>query len=142
MRFFFKRTAVWVVYLVLTVLFFSIPIILRDHNEVSSDSPAAVGFINQDKIFFDFADGSAERETSADSVSIRIVAVTDSSQKAVYLYVNGEKQDMAVVSDSMGIEFPRVYLKDGDNDITAVLLSAEGDTLALRKKRIVSLKKL
>ena len=142
MKFFIKKAVGWVAYAVLTVLFFSLPIILRNSDGVNSDSPSAVGVVNQAGIIFEFVGGPAGHEITGDSALIKMVVVTDSSKKTASLYVNGEERDMIVVSDSMVIEFRRVYLKDGDNEIAAVLLSTGGDTLALRKTRIVSLKKL
>lgn len=142
MKFLLKRIIGWTVYLTVTILFFSIPIILRNDNSTDPLSTSGQYSAREVGLFLEFAGGSGERKVEGDSTAVRMIAETDTSRKIVYLYVNGDKQDMAFVSDSMGIEFPRVYLKEGKNEIIAVLRSVSGDTLAVRKLSIVSLKKL
>lgn len=142
MKFFAKKVIGWTVYLAITILFFSLPIILRNHDSAGPMSNSSQYFAREGGLFFEFAGGPGELRVEGDSTAIGMIAETDSSQKIVYLYVNGDKQDMAFVSDSMRVEFPRVYLKEGKNEIVAVLRSVAGDTLALRTLRVVSLKKL
>ena len=67
--------------------------------------------------------------------------ITDSSVKYVFLYVNGEKLDMAVISDTARVEFKRVHLKAGVNEIAVVLQDRNGVVLAVRKATIFSAKK-
>ncbi len=142
MKYFLKKVIVWTLYLALTILFFSLPVILRNHDQADFLSDSRYNYTQDGRLYFEFADLPAERRIEGDSTSLRMVAVTDTSRKAVYLFVNGEKQGASFVSDSMRIEFPHVYLKNGENEIVAVLSSEAGDTLALRKLRIVSVKKL
>lgn len=146
MKYFIKKTIKWLLFLVLTALFFSLPVILQNHDaeKDSRDSVPAVAPSGGQKgvLLFEFVPPSVERTVVGGFTGLRMVTMTDSSKKAVYLYVNGEKQDMAVVSDSMGIEFRSVHLSEGENEITAILRAAGGEVLALRKMRIFSQKKL
>lgn len=146
MKYFIKKTVKWFLFLALTVLFFSLPIILHDYDaeKVGQDSITAVAPSGGKSgvVLFEFVPPVAERIVSGNSTGLAMIIKTDSSEKAVYLYVNGEKQDMAVISDSMGIEFQSIYLKDGANEITAILRAAGGEVLAVRKMRIFSQKKL
>lgn len=142
MQYFIRKSLKWLAYVVLTVLFFSLPVILRDESPEKTMPVSQSAGTETGGLLFEFLSSSAGRSVTGDSTGLRMIVKTDTSEKTVYLYVNGEKQDMIVVSDSMEIEFPRVYLRNGENEITAVLRSLHGDTLAVREMRIVSQKKL
>ncbi len=147
MKYFLKKALQWTVYLAVTVLFFSLPVIIEDcgnagksdRGQMVVDSVAA---IVAGGIFFEFDSASVNREVAGDSTSVRLITNTDSSRKLVLLYVNGVKQDMAVVSDSLPAVFTRVYLSPGENEITAVLSGADGRALSIRKARIFSSKRM
>lgn len=146
MGYFIRKTVQWFLFLALTVAFFSLPIILQNYDaqKIGHDSITAVGPSGEVSgvTLFEFAPQVADEIVSGDSTVLAMVTKTDSSDKAVYLYVNGERQDMAVISDSMGIEFRSILLKEGENEITAILRAAGGEVLAVRKMRIFSQKKL
>lgn len=142
MQYFVRKSSEWLAYVMLTTLFFSLPILLRS---TGSENAIRTGGERQGQVetlLFEFLPASAERSVEGDSTGLKMIARTDTSDKTVYLYVNGEKQDMAVVSGSTEVEFPRVYLNEGENEIIAVLRSLRGDTVAVRRMRIVSQKKL
>ena len=146
MRYFIKKTIKWLLFLILTAVFFSLPVILENY-DAEKDSRYIVTAVappggEAGVSLFEFVPPSVERKTAGDFADVRMVTRTDSLEKAVYLYVNGERQDMAVVSDSMGIEFRNIHLKEGYNEITAILRAAGGEVLAIRKMRIFSQKKL
>jgi hypothetical protein len=147
MKYFIKKSLKWLAFLVLTLLFFSLPVIIekRDRGddlqkeELLSD---LTGGLSAAEFHFEFDPATVMSEVAGDSTSIRMITRTDTARKTIYLYVNGEKQDMIVVSDSMTAVFPRVYLKPGQNEILAVLSDVNGKSRATRKTRIFSQKKM
>lgn len=145
MKYLLKKTFKWIVYLAVTVIFFSMPVLIERRGDVKdlsrmADLVESESFQTTGGFFFDFA--SVQNEVVGDSTSVRVLTKTDTCRKSVCLYVNGEKQDMVVVSDSMPAYFPRVYLIPGQNEIEAVLLEASGRPMALRRMRIFSLKRM
>ncbi len=147
MKYFVRHALEWLTFLALTVLFFSLPVVIERHGSVkdirprqasvdSTTAQIAAGF------FFEFDIGSVKSEVAGDSISLKMITRTDTSRKLVDLYVNGEKQDMVVISDSMPVLFPRVYLKTGPNEIVAILRDLNGMPLATRKIRIFSQSKM
>ncbi|MCL4539564.1 MAG: hypothetical protein M1469_08135 [Bacteroidetes bacterium] len=146
MKFFLKKCLKWFLFLLFTFLFFSLPVYLqkeeksRDSRQTRIASESA-GNQSPSVFYFDFAPGSLRQKVTGDSTAIWISARSDSSVKYVFLYVNGEKQDMAVISDTARVEFPRVYLKEGINEIAVVLQNRNGVVLAVRKATIFSDKK-
>ncbi len=147
MKYLLKKTLKWIVYLAVTVLFFSLPVLIErceDAKNLSrmADLVESESFLTTGEFFFDFDPASVQNEVVGDSTSVRVLTKTDTCRKSVYLYVNGKKQDMVVVSDSTPAYFPRVYLIPGQNEIEAVLLEASGRPMALRKMRIFSLKRM
>ncbi len=147
MKYFIKKSLKWLAFLVLTVLFFSLPVIIERRDRVDDlyrepdfADPSAGLMANEFR--FEFDSTSVMSEVAGDSTSLRMITRTDTSQKLIYLYVNGEKQDMVVVSDSMTAVFPRIYLKPGQNEIVVVLSDLHGKSRATRKTRIFSHKKM
>jgi len=150
MRFFLKRVVKWLLFLLFTVFFFAIPVILQEETRpMLKNNPTQLQTLRredqdqkQSDVYFEFEAESVKEKLLGDSTALRIDTRSDTSEKYVYLYVNGEKQDVAIVSGSMRIDFPRVYLKPGRNEITAVLQRLPAETLAVRRATIFSLKKM
>jgi hypothetical protein len=150
MKFFLKKVLKWLTFLFLTVLFFALPVILqkesgpafREDSLKKQIMRQANGSREQSEVYFEFEPESVKERILGDSTGLRMITISDTSEKYVYLFVNGEKQDVAIVSDSMQIEFSRVYLKLGINEITAILQRPAAETLAVRRATIFSLKKM
>lgn len=146
MKVFLRKSLKWLLFLLFTLAFFSLPIYLQKE-EKNSDfrrtQPAtgSPGAQLSSTFYFEFDPGSLKQRVSGDSTALSVSTISDSAAKYVYLYVNGKKQDMAVVSDTMRVEFPRVYLQPGANEIAVVLQDRRGKVLAVRKTNIFSSKK-
>ncbi|MCL4539613.1 MAG: hypothetical protein M1378_08470 [Bacteroidetes bacterium] len=146
MKFFLKKCLKWLLFLLFTFLFFSLPVYLqkeeknRDFRQTQL-SPESVPQQSPSSFYFEFAPGSPKEKVSGNLTAIRMSTITDSSVKYVFLYVNGEKLDMAVISDTARVEFKRVHLKAGVNEIAVVLQDRNGVVLAVRKATIFSAKK-
>ncbi|MCL4511414.1 MAG: hypothetical protein M1470_10135 [Bacteroidetes bacterium] len=143
MKFFLKKVLKWSAFLLLTVLFFALPVFLQKEDgkndflqKMAERQTAQKQEVSE--LYFEFEPASVKEKIFGDSTALKMLVKSDTSEKSVYLYVNGEKQDMAVVSDSMQILFPRVYLKQGTNEITAVFQKSTGETLAVRRVTIFS----
>ncbi len=146
MKFFLRKCLKWFLFLLFTFIFFSLPIYLQQEQHTGdikqtwvSSGQSGDHSVSASRI--DFVAGSVRDTVHGDSTSVWVSARSDSSIKYVYIYVNGEKQDMAMVPDSGRIEFPRVHLKEGANEIAAVLQNPDGTVLAVRKVNIFSIKK-
>ena len=146
MKFFLKKCLKWLLFLVFTFLFFFLPVYLqkeeknRDFRQTQLSSES-VRQQAPSSFYFEFAPGFPKEKVAGDSTAIWMSTITDSSVKYVFLYVNGEKLDMAVISDTARVEFKRVYLKTGVNEIAVVLQDRNGVVLAVRKATIFSAKK-
>ncbi len=150
MKFFLKKVLKWSLFLFLTILFFALPVILQEENRpMMSDRSSQQEVVRredrgqkQPEVYFEFGVESVKGRLLGDSTALTMITRSDTSEKYVYLYVNGEKEDMAIVSGSMQIDFPRVYLMPGRNEITAVLQRLSAETLAVRRVIIFSSKKM
>ncbi len=141
MKVFLKKSLKWLLFLLFTLVFFSLPIYLQKEEKnrnFRQTQPAAESSSPQlsSTLYFEFEPGSLRHTVSGDSTALWIYTISDSTTKYVYLYVDGKKEDMALVSDTMHIEFPRVYLQPGMNEITVILQDREGRVLAVRKTNI------
>lgn len=141
MNIFIKKSLKWLLFALFTYAFFSLPIYLQNEEnkmDVRQSQPVAESPSTQasSSLYFEFEPRSLRQTVSEDSTALWISTISDSTTKYVYLYVNGKKQDMALVSDTMQIEFPRVYLRPGMNEVTIILQDREGRVLAVRKTNI------
>ena len=146
-KFFLKKVLKWLTFLILTVLFFALPVFLQKEDGKNDFWQKAIDKQSAEKQegtqnYFEFEPGSVREKIFGDSTALRMVVKSDTAEKYVFLYVNGEKQDMAVVADSMLIEFPRIYLNPGANEITTVFQKLTGETLEVRRATIFSFKKM
>jgi hypothetical protein len=138
---FFKRVVGWIVYLVFTAAFFSLPILLQVKTEIGEKN----GFENE---LMTYGTGrnlttevnllvkSVYDTVSVDSTGIIVSVSGDTSRKMLYLYVGNEKQDAALIYGTGNIAFNRIYLQPGYNKLKLILTAASGETLAVKETRI------
>lgn len=148
MKFFLRKVLSWMGFLILTFVFFAMPISLQmtdDNNGSRNENHGLSSFVERENripAYFEFEGGSLPVSIGGSSLDISLLLRPDSAESWISLYVNGEREDMKPAADKERVTFTAVDLKPGRNEIAAVYHVPTGETLAVRRAIIFSFNKM
>ncbi len=137
MMYFLRKSAQWLVFLAATVAFFSLPIILRDHSPGKTGQTRPLK-VTAKSVVLEFVPSVAETSVDGNSTALIMSVDVDTMTGYVSLYVNDREVDSTPARGATRLKFPGVALRQGENEIEAFFRTANGDTVAFRKLRIIS----